>query len=258
MSGPRYTFGDTALARERLDLVADVFAAPSTDFLREQVETRPDLALDLGCAAGRTTRLLADVTKATLVVGLDTSIPFLRWAGEMTQARGVSFACADVTRDFPTRPPDLVYARLVLAHLPAPERVIAGWARQLCSGGLLLLDEVDWIATPNPVLERYEQIVTAMVASRGAQISVGPRIGELSGDGWRQRWNHLREYPVGTADAARMYALNLATWRHDPFISATYDSAVIDDLASGLDELTRSPATDEITWGLRQVVYQRL
>ena len=258
MSGPRYTFGDTELARRRLDLVADVFAGPSTAFLGEQVDFRPRLALDLGCGPGRTTRLVSDVTGAALVVGLDTSVPFLREARVVTKAPGVSFACADVTRDFPTRPPDLVYARLALAHLPAPEGVVAGWARQLRSGGLLLLDEVDWIATPNPVLECYEQIVTAMVASRGAQISVGPRIGGLSGAGWRQRSNHLREYPVGTADAARMYAMNLATWRHDPFVSATYDNAVIDDLAAGLDELTRSPATDEITWGLRQVVYERL
>ena len=71
MKGQQYAFGDTQLARERLDLVADVFAAPSATFLREQVDFRPGLALDLGCGPGRTTRLVADVTGAAKVVGLD-------------------------------------------------------------------------------------------------------------------------------------------------------------------------------------------
>jgi trans-aconitate 2-methyltransferase len=226
-------------------------------FIREQVDFRPRLALDLGCGPGRTTRLVAAVTGAARVLGLDTSVSFLTWASEATRASGVSFACADVTRGFPTRPPDLVYARLVLAHLPDPERVVAGWVRQLCPGGRLLLDEVEWIRTDNPILDLYEQIVTAMVGSRGARINVGPRIAGLSGEGWRQRSNSFSEYIVATADAARMYAMNLATWRHDPFVVASYDTSTIDELAAGLDGLTRSSATAEIVWGLRQVVYER-
>jgi trans-aconitate 2-methyltransferase len=254
MSAPRYTFRDTDLARARLELVADVFAGPSTSFLREQLDFRPQLALDLGCGPGRTTRLVAEVTGAACVVGLDMSEPFLRSAG----ASRLLCACVDVTGGFPTRAPDLVYARFVLAHLPKPEDVVAGWAGQLRPGGLLLLDEVDWIRTDNPVLDLYEQIVSAMVASRGAQINVGPRIVGLSGEGWRRRSNTFRRYDVTTADAARMYSMNLATWRRDPFVLANHDSSAIDDLASGLDELTHSSSEGEITWGLRQVAYERL
>jgi SAM-dependent methyltransferase len=253
MSGPQYSFRDTDLARARLELVADVFAAPSTSFLQEEVNFRPHLALDLGCGPGRTTQLVADVTGAALVVGLDVSEPFLR---ATPKAPGIAFVRADTTRPFPTRPPDLVYARLLLAHLPEPERVVDAWARQLRGGGLLLLDEVEWITTPNRVLALYEEIVTAMVGSRGAQISVGPRIAGLMDDGWQQRSSALREYPVATADAARMYAMNLTTWRHDPFVIEHYDPSTIDELASGLDELTGSSTTGEIEWGLRQVVYE--
>jgi len=234
-----------------------VFAGPSTEFLREQVGFCPRLALDIGCAAGRTTRLVAEVTRAAVVLGLDTSVPFLRSARTFNRPPGVAYVRAEATQPFPTRSPDLVYSRLVLAHLPMPEDVVARWSEQLRPGGLLLLDEVERIETPNPVLERYEEIVTAMVASRGAQISVGPRIVGLSGNSWRQRANELRVYPVVTADAARMYAMNLATWRRDPYVIETYDTATIDDLAAGLDELRGSSSTDEIEWGLRQVVYER-
>jgi trans-aconitate 2-methyltransferase len=249
-----YTFGDSAVARRRLDLVADVFEAPSAAFLREHVDFRPHFALDLGCGPGRTTRLVAEVTGAELVVGLDTSEPFLN-AAPRTPA--IAFVRADTTQPFPTRPPDLVYARLLLAHLPEPARVISAWAIQLRPGGLLLLDEVEWIETPNAVLARYEEIVSAMVASRGALISVGPRIVGLSGAGWGQRSTVLRRHPVPTAHAARMYAMNLATWRDDPFVTANYDTETIDDLAEDLEKLTSSATTDGIEWGLRQVVYER-
>jgi SAM-dependent methyltransferase len=198
---------------------------------------------------------VAELTRAALVVGLDMSEPFLSAA---RRAPGVAFVCADTTRSFPTRAPDLVYCRLLLAHLPDPQRVVGAWAQQLRTGGLLLLDEVEWIRTDNLVLARYEEIVTAMVESRGAHISVGPYITGLVGDGWRQRSDTLRRYAVATADAARMYAMNLATWRHDRFVADTYDPATIDDLATGLDQLTRSSTTDEIEWGLRQVVYERI
>jgi len=255
VSRPRYTFRDTDLARARLELVADVFAEPSTAFLEDEVSFRPDLALDLGCGPGRTTHLLSDVTGACLVVGLDVSESFLRAA---PRAPGIVFVCADTTRGFPTRPPDLVYCRLLLAHLPEASDVVRLWSRQLRSGGLLLLDEVESIETPNPVLALYEEIVTAMVASRGAEISVGPYISGLGGEGWHQRSSNVREYPVATAHAAGMYAMNLATWRHDPFVVETYDPGTIDDLAAGLDELTRSSAENEIVWVLRQVVYERV
>jgi SAM-dependent methyltransferase len=231
-----------------------VFETPSIAFLTEHVDFRPQLALDLGCGPGRTTRLVADVTGAEIVVGLDMSEPFLRAA---PRTPGVTFVRADTTCTFPTQPPDLVYSRLLLAHLPEPERVIGKWATQLRPGGRLLLDEVEWIEASNVVLASYEEIVSAMVASRGAQVSVGPRIVELSGPGWRQRSSALRTHPVATALAARMYAMNLATWRHDPFVIANYATKTIDDLAAGLDDLAESPEDDEIEWGLRQVVYEK-
>jgi trans-aconitate 2-methyltransferase len=198
--------------------------------------------------------LVADITGAALVVGLDMSESFLRSA---RRRAGVAFACADATCGFPTRAPDLVYCRLLLAHLPDPQHIVGAWAGQLRGGGLLLLDEVEWIRTNNPVLARYEEIVTAMVGFRGAHISVGPYITGLGGDGWRPRSGALRRYGVATADAARMYAMNLTTWRHNSFVVDNYDAAIIDDLATGLAELTTSTATGEIEWGLRQVAYER-
>lgn len=251
MSAPQYAFRDTELARRRLDLVADVFAAPSTAFLRTAVEFAPTLAVDLGCGPGRTTRLVADATGATVTIGLDTSEPFLHAA----RAAGIAVVRADVTGGFPTRAPDLAYARLLLAHLPSPAAVAARWVEQLAPGGLLLLDEVEYIRTHNPVLAFYEDVVVGLVGARGAPMYAGPLITDLSGA--EKASDTLVQHVVATADAARMYSMNLRTWRDDPFVESTYSKQEIDELATGLGQLTTSTKTGEIEWGLRQVAYER-
>ncbi len=57
-----YLFQDTDLAARRLAVLAEVFAPASRAFLLDVVQSRPELALDLGCGPGYTTRLLAEVT----------------------------------------------------------------------------------------------------------------------------------------------------------------------------------------------------
>jgi hypothetical protein len=57
-----YTFGDTSLAARRLALLADVFEPPSRAFLAEFTRVagdQLDLAVDLGCGPGHSTRLVA-------------------------------------------------------------------------------------------------------------------------------------------------------------------------------------------------------
>ena len=56
-----YTFGDSALAAQRLDVLADVFDPATRAFLEEAIEPGPGVVFDLGCGPGRTTRLLVDV-----------------------------------------------------------------------------------------------------------------------------------------------------------------------------------------------------
>jgi hypothetical protein len=53
-----YSFGDTQIARQRLDLLSSVFDLSSRAFLHAKVLKRPHLALDIGCGPGNTTRLI--------------------------------------------------------------------------------------------------------------------------------------------------------------------------------------------------------
>ena len=83
----------------------------------------------------------------------------------------------------------------------------------------------------------------------------GPLISNLTGA--NKASDAVVQHEVSTADAARMYSMNLNTWRDDPYITETYDTDHINDLARALAELTTSTKTGEIEWGLRQVSYRR-
>ena len=59
--------------------------------------------------------------------------------------------------------------------------------------------------------------------------------------------------PQPTADVARMFGMNLAIWREQPWSRANLDGAELDRLAAELADVQGSTATDEITWHLRQL-----
>jgi SAM-dependent methyltransferase len=256
-----YTFGDSDLAAERMALVAETFEPPSRRLLadaRGALPEAPELVVDLGCGPGHSTRLIAEVTGARRTIGLDASAAFLGEAAR-TSSGTIEYLEHDVTAvPFPVDPADLIYCRLVLAHQPDPAAVVARWVTQLRPGGVLALDEVEYIETPDPVLERYEELVVALVASRGALMYAGPVIERMTeGDGWRKAASRLVEHLVPVELAARMYGMNLRTWRHDPAITAMCSEDSLDRLANDLDERARSTGDPLVRWGLRQALLLR-
>jgi trans-aconitate 2-methyltransferase len=138
----RYTFGDGERAARRLELLARAFEPSSRAFLTAAVPRPPRLALDLGCGPGFSTAVVADATRAARTIGLDRSDAFLDAARRAFPM--LEFVRHDVaTPAFPTSRPDLVFARLVLAHLPAPASLARRWADRLEPGGRLLLEEME-------------------------------------------------------------------------------------------------------------------
>src|SRR5437660_1699925 len=68
---------------------------------------------------------------------------------------------------WPEAPADLVYARYVLSHLPDPEERMREWMTQLRPGGLLVLEENEWIDSRQPAFTRYLELVAELLAGRG-------------------------------------------------------------------------------------------
>jgi SAM-dependent methyltransferase len=252
---PRYTFGDDPTAGRRLGLVAAVFADATEAFVASSGPVHGGTALDLGCGPGHSTALLAAASGAAEVVGLDRSPAFV--AAARRTYPSVCFRCHDVTQPLPAPAPTLVLARLLLAHLADPAARARSWAAQLAPGGRLLLEEMEWIDTRDPVLADYEECVLAVVAHQGAPMYAGPLLAPVGvDDGLRRVSSDLRAIEVPVPVAARIYGLNLGRWRHDPYAEATFAAAELDDLAARLEQLALD-GQGSVGWGVRHVVLER-
>ena len=81
-----YSFGDSAIAAERLEIVAETFA-PTTSALLRSLEATPKRVLDLGCGPGHTTELLAALYPSAEIVAVELSESFAAQARERVPAR---------------------------------------------------------------------------------------------------------------------------------------------------------------------------
>ncbi len=249
-----YSFGDTTTAALRLGHVARVFEASSRAFLAASAPAGCELAVDLGCGPGHTTRLLRELLGGARVVGLEASEAFLREA-RAVPCEGVDFVQHDVlSLPFPTGPADLLHARLLVSHLREPAAAIAGFASQLRPSGRLLLDEVERIDTEDEAFRRYLALVEARLAARGQCLYVGPRLAALTA-GLRVRESRVVRHRVDPGDAATMFSLNLAFFRNDEDRRAMPPDAELEALAQALAK-RREGGGAPIEWGLRQLVIE--
>jgi trans-aconitate 2-methyltransferase len=268
-----YLFKETAAAARRLGMVAGIFEAPSRDFL---VAAKPahdlGLAVDLGCGPGHTTGLLAETLRPRRTVGIDRAHNFLELAREAATGTAaatgtvesaengaVEFVAHDVTETpFPVGPADLLYCRFLLTHLTGHAELLAAWATQLNPGGRVLLDEVEWIQPGEESLERYLAALGKVLDHQGHRLEIGPVLDDLPvPDGLRRLASDVRTTQPPAARAAEMFRLNLTVWGAGEAARSLVGQAELDRIAAGLDALAHGEVQGEITWGLRQIVYER-
>lgn len=248
-------------AWRRLELWAEMFGPTSRAFLAA-APRHPDLALDLGCATGHTTRLLAGTLHPRRTVGLDRASSYIEGA-RICAPEGVGFLEHDVTTvPFPTGPAELVYSRFLLLHLHEPLAVLDSWATQIRPGGMLLLDEVEAVqgdVNDEGPVRRYLEMAAALQGRHGPQpAEVGPLLGAAR---WRGSFRCLSNRVVTLRPPSRVlvpiFLLNLRLWQRDPLVNAAYPAPALQRLASDLEELASMGASAPISWELRNVVLER-
>ena len=257
-AGNTYSFRDTEAAAERLRLVSELFEPELIEFLQRAGPRHPELALDLGCGPGHTTRLLTRELEPQRAVGIDSSTRFLELA-RRDAPPDVSFIEHDVTTSpFPTGPADLLFCRLLLSHLPDPAATLRLWATQLLPGGLILADEVETIDTDEPVLRRYLDILVSLIEHNGGRLYAGRDLVRFEpGPQLEMSSSEVTTLDVSADDAARMFRMSLGTWRVDPFIEANYSDQIIDALVSDLEDLVARERHGVVVWRMRQTAFRK-
>jgi len=258
-----YTYGDSEVAGDRLAVLASIFGPTTASFLRRDAAPGPALALDLGCGPGYTTALVHSVVTPLETVGLERSEAFVlraRVEHEATIRPGLRFVAHDVTvTPFPTGPADLVFARYLLAHLTEPIVVRDRWLTQVRPGGRLLIEEIDHVDISIRTFARYFDVVEAMSAGHGTELLVG---GSIAGAAPPADVRLVDDSTVEVAPdpraVARIFAMNLSVWRHDPWVVANVAPLRVDELADELAELSSAAPAAGITWHHRQLAYRRL
>jgi trans-aconitate 2-methyltransferase len=229
-SRSHYSFGDNQLAALRLEHLAAAFAPSSRRFLQDAKPDRVQLALDLGSGIGATTALVRDVTNAPRVLGYERSRSFLAIARR--QYPELTFRDIDVLSPaYPEREVDLIYCRFLLTHIHRPADILNTSVQHLRSGGRLLLEETAALFSPVPALSRYYELVEQLQAHHGQETLIGKRLESMArGIAGTHVTSVLQEIPMVAALMARLHAMNLATWKADPFMLETHGLRALEDL----------------------------
>ena len=252
-----YSFGDNSLAALRLEHLAAAFASSSRRFLEDAKPQRVERALDLGSGIGATTALVRDVTNAW-VAGYERSENFLAIARhrypELTFREIDALAPA-----YPDREADLIYSRFLLTHIHRPADILITSVQHLRSGGRLLLEETAALFSPVPTLTRYYELVEQLQAHHGQETLIGKRLGSLAaGVAGARSTSVLQEIPVAAAVMAGLHAMNLETWKTDPFMLESHGLRALEDLESELKSIAASPDSPEGRCVMAQVCMERM
>jgi SAM-dependent methyltransferase len=184
-----YALARTPQEYERLRAQAAVWESATARLLDEVGLAAGERCLDAGCGPGETMRLMAQrVGPSGRVVGVDAdarlgeqALTTLYEAGH----RQCEFVRVDLGDDEPVpgAPFDLVYARLLLFHLPERVAVLRRLWETVSPGGRLLVQDYDLRTVGAlPALESVEEflrVTSGAFSAAGCDVRVGVRLPEL-------------------------------------------------------------------------------
>jgi trans-aconitate methyltransferase len=185
----RYALGHSPPEYERLRAQARVWEA-ATGRLLDQVGLVPGAScLDAGCGPGETMRLMAQRTgPAGHVLGVDVDGALGAAAIGMlhdTGHRNCRFTEHDLTvgGPIPAGPFDVVYARLLLFHLPQRVAVLARLWGAVAPGGHLVVQDYDIrSASVLPALASVSEmlrVITGAFTAAGCDVHAGAHLAQL-------------------------------------------------------------------------------
>jgi len=187
--GSTYALGHTPQEYARLRAQARMWDA-AAGRLFDRAGLAPGAAcLDAGCGPGETMRAMAERVGPTgRVLGIDTDASLGALAVGMLHGDGhhqCSFREHDLSQAaaVPGGPFDLVYARLLLFHLPQRVEVLARLWEEVAPGGHLIVQDYDFrsigVLPDLASIGEVTRVFTDAFIAAGADVHVGARLPEL-------------------------------------------------------------------------------
>jgi SAM-dependent methyltransferase len=252
----RYTFGDNDRAAARLVRLAEIYEPVTRELLGRSGPRRAGLAVDLGCGAGWSTRLLRDVLGPVRTVGLDASERFVA-AARRRHGPELEFEVHDVTSaPFPVGAPDLLLCRFLLTHLRTTGDVLAAWAAAASPGAQLLVHETESLSAGHPALRRYYELVARLQGHYGQALDVGARLdAAFARSAWRVVDSRAIQLEIPAARMGELHLANLRTWREDEYARRSFDRTEMDELEATLERIVAgSEPAGVVSNVVRQIV----
>lgn len=180
--------GSTDTERQRLLRQAQTFGFEASRLLDEAGVERGWRAVDVGCGPIGIMDLLSDRTGLTgEVVGVDNDPRMIEMARDvivelnLANPSLVQAPAADTGLERASF--DFAHARLLLVNVPDPPRVVAEMAALVRPGGVVALQELDWVSwvcqPPHPAWDRLRGALRDFRARRGLDVYIGRRLPEL-------------------------------------------------------------------------------
>jgi ubiquinone/menaquinone biosynthesis C-methylase UbiE len=237
-----YALARNPVEYERLRAQSRVWEAATGRVLDEVALAPGASCLDAGCGPGETMRLMAQrVGLSGRVTGVDVDAPLGAQALTMLHNDGhrqCAFVHVDLTtgEPIPGAPFDLVYARLLLFHLPERVAVLRRLWDAVAPGGHLVVQDYDLRSvTVEPALEsaaECRRVIVAAFSAAGCDVNLGALLPELfAGAGIGA--------PDGTDVAGRLEPLGDA----QRMITGVYTSVLAAAIESGITTEERATAS---------------
>ena len=182
-----YVIRGGAEGKRRLELLARILWL-TTFRLLERAAVAPGMAcLDMGCGGGDVALGLARlVGPAGRVVAVDmdaVKLEAARAEAERQRIANVEFRQASVYEWTEEQAYDRIYVRFLLTHLPDRKAALDVLRRALRPGGVLIVEDIDFsghFCHPRcPAFERYVDLYRQVVARRGGDADIGPKLHSL-------------------------------------------------------------------------------
>lgn len=219
--GNKYALGHTPQEYERLRAQARMWEG-AAGRLFDRIGLAPEAScLDAGCGPGETMRGMAERVGPTgRVLGIDRDASLGALAVEMLRGAGhrqCSFREHDLSEAaaVPGAPFDLIYARLLLFHMPQRTEVLSRLWDAVAPGGHLVIQDYDFrsigVVPDLASVDELTRVITDAFTAVGADVHIGIRLPELfreAGVGEPDGTDvagYLDPLPIGSAHVAQVF-----------------------------------------------------